>query len=179
MIPAAFCIVVLATAIPRVTIPSPESITVLRWARAASQDVPDVFAARFRSAVRRFVAAATMNRTQRVREYVLDEGDRWSVKDGPSLLERFLALPQDTPGRQRAEAFLEEQGDPDATLTDREKERFAELVAREYFGAWAEAIRRAAPRSRFLGGRFASPPPAAVRKGMSAALRPQNRAAGR
>jgi len=181
MIAAALWLLVFGVGASHSHTPAPEPLVVLQWPGAAGNEIPDVFSARFLSAVRRAsaAAAAAAKAPRRFRGYVLDESDRWSLRDGPSLLERFRALPQDTPGHQRAEAFLDEQGDPDATLNERETERFAEMVAREYFGTWRRAVRNADPRYPTVDVRFTSPPPGAVLRGVKAAMQPPNRAAGR
>jgi hypothetical protein len=86
------------------------------------------------------------------------------------LLETYLEMAPDSPGRLRAERFLAEQGDTDGTLSKREKERFTELVAFTYYREWRRAVRFADKRWRYEGGQFAAPPPEPVLRGMRRAL---------
>jgi hypothetical protein len=130
-----------------------------------SSAIPNVFSARFTSEVTRAVSAA---RKRKGIGYVSEEAGRWSERDGRSLLGRFLDMHADSPERARAERFLEEQGDPDGTLSEREKDQFAELTAYTYFGAWRRAFH--AVGGPYLAGRFASPPPSPVLRGMRRAL---------
>lgn len=145
-------------------------VVVLRLASIPANQIPDVFSARFAELIRQAVSARPRPRHTKFRGYVSDEGSWWNAVDAPSLLERFLSMPDDSPGRQTAERFLEEQGDPDGTLTQREKHRFAALVAETYFAVWRNVVRSADSRHIYLGGRFTSPPPSSVVQGMRRAL---------
>jgi hypothetical protein len=131
---------------------------------------PDVFAPEFRQALDR--AAKRLCAPRRADPWLLGYftdnelrwGPDWRSKD--SLLETFLKMPENAPGRQEAEAFLREMGDPDATLNDREKAAFLEKVAREYFKLCHDAIRRHDPNHLILGCRFAGYAPDSVLRGM-------------
>jgi hypothetical protein len=148
---------------------APPRTIVLHLPAMSTGTIPDVFSARFSALMRR---AATATRPVRGdgRTYLTDEGSRWGGRGQLSLLERYLAMPQESPGRHRAERFLEEQGDSDGTLSEREKDRFAEMVAFTYFSAWRKAIHEVESRGRYAGGRFAPPPPAPALRGMRRAL---------
>ncbi len=137
-----------------------------------SRDFPDVFSAQFVATVRSAVSTAVKEHRggSRAAEFYSAEGLRWSTPKDDSLLERFLRLPPDSPGCHRAETFLEEQGDPDGILSEREKVRFTELAAHSYFSAWRDAFRRSSPRSCYLGGQFSAPPPDSVLRGMRQTL---------
>lgn len=91
-------------------------------------------------------------------------GPDWRSRD--SLLEMFLKMPEDSPGRKRAEAFMAERGNPDGTHTDADRQAFLELAAGEYFRICRDAIRAADLHHLILGCRFAGFPSERVLRAM-------------
>jgi hypothetical protein len=130
---------------------------------------PDVFSPQFREAVEK--TAARLCKPYRndpwLLGYFTDNELRWGPdwRSRESLLETFLRVPENSPGRKRAEQFLDDVGDPDGTLSEKEKADFQQLAAGEYFRICHEAIRKADPNHLILGCRFAGYAPEPVLRG--------------
>jgi hypothetical protein len=110
----------------------------------------------------------------------------WPTDPDKSLWDRYMALPPEAPGRQRAAEFFQayysslekaredwEAGSweqvksgppptPKSLGAQRFKHEWAGVVADRYYAVCTEAIRRYAPNHLILGSRHAGRPPAAV-----------------
>jgi hypothetical protein len=100
--------------------------------------------------------------------YFTDNELRWGPdwRSPESLLESYLKLPQKAPGRQRANAFLKQQGHSNGPMSKQETSLFQEQIAREYFRLCHDAIRRYDPHHLLLGCRFGGTAPLPVLRGI-------------
>jgi hypothetical protein len=96
--------------------------------------------------------------------YFTDNELRWGPdwRSRESLLESYLKLPRDAPGRRHAVAFVRQHGRSGQALTEAEKSLFQEQVARQYAWICHDAIRRCDRHHLILGCRFASAAPLPV-----------------
>lgn len=73
------------------------------------------------------------------------------------MLENYLSLPENDPGREAAERWLRQRHGSRATakdITEKDREGFLEFAAETYFSIIAAAIRRHDPNHLVLGSRF-------------------------
>lgn len=101
--------------------------------------------------------------------YFTDNELRWGAewKSKESLLEMYLKLPAESPGRRTVEAFLAERGKIIETMTPADKDDFLEKVAAEYGRLTRDAIRKYDKVHLILGCRFAGYAPDAALRGVS------------
>ena len=92
-------------------------------------------------------------------------GAEWNSKQ--SLLELYLKLPEESPGRRTADAFLATRGKTVETMTPTDKDDFLEKVAAEYGRLTRDAIRKYDKVHLILGCRFAGYAPDAALRGVS------------
>lgn len=77
----------------------------------------------------------------------------------PRMIERFLKLPEDNPGHQAAQAFIQSRKGSGRTLEDLKESdilAFDDLVMEKYMGTVARAIKKADPNHMLLGPRLYS-----------------------
>lgn len=91
-------------------------------------------------------------------------GAEWNSKE--SLLEMYLKLPAQSPGRKKASAFVAGRGRTAATITSADKDDFQETVAAEYGRLTRDAIRKYDQVHLILGCRFAGYAPDPVLRGV-------------
>ncbi|HZT43574.1 MAG TPA: hypothetical protein VFA07_15525 [Chthonomonadaceae bacterium] len=131
---------------------------------------PDVFSDSFREGVNKQAETfcGPRKNDRWLLGYFTDNELRWGPdwRSKQSLLETFLHLPDGSPGRKRAEAFMAEHGNASGPPTDEQKAEFLELAAGEYFRICAAAIRRSDPNHLILGCRFAGYAPDPVVRGI-------------
>lgn len=131
--------------------------------------VVDVFAPAFEAGARKLA----MERCRPLRQdpwvlgYFTDNELRWGPdwRSQETLLDTFLKMPADSPGRRRAEAFLKRRkssGPP----TDADASAFLGLVAERYFKVCRDAIKAADPNHMIIGCRFGGYAPDAVLQGL-------------
>ncbi len=80
-------------------------------------------------------------------------GADWRGKD--TLLDVYLKMPQDAPGRHRALSFMTGRGNRSGRALEGDRDAFLEIVANEYFRITCDAIHKADPNHMILGCRFA------------------------
>lgn len=99
--------------------------------------------------------------------YFTDNELRWGPdwRSRESLLESFLKMPEDAPGRKKAEGFVQLRGHA-GSPTEEDKAEFLRMVASEYFRVCKEAIRAADPNHAIIGCRFAGYAPQPVLEGL-------------
>ncbi len=129
----------------------------------------DVFSPRFAEGARRVAARECGPRKDDpwVLGYFTDNELRWGAdwRSKESLLESFLKMPADAPGRVKAETLMrahksEDEPSPEA------KAEFQRMVAEEYFRVCKEAIKAADPNHMVIGCRFAGYSPEPVLQGL-------------
>jgi len=152
-----------------------------------SGDLPDFFSREFIAEVARIAAKETCPRDKMLIGYSLDNELQWDTdwRGGPSLFDRYAALPADAAGKQALVRFFQERY---ATTKDfarvwhpqvkewpelahitkltphlgqapkaaDDREAFTLLAARQYFKTCTGAIRQADPNHLILGVRFVS-----------------------
>ncbi len=158
--------------------------------------LPDFFSDEFAASVRRIAARETVPHDPMLVGYFLDNELQWDPdwRLGPTLFERYAALPEGAPGKKALVGFFQERYPSPADFArvwqpavaawaDLEKaeklaprpgsgpkaiedcEAFALLAARRYFATCSEAVRQADPNHLLLGVRFVTwTTPAAVIK---------------
>lgn len=138
--------------------------------------IPDYFSPEFRAAVDRRAAELcrplaedpwligyfTDNELYWVTPVIV-EGD---VRLGVNLLAAFLKKPLESPGYQKATAFLAARGRKEESATDDDRDDFLELAAAEYGQVCREAIRRYDPNHLILGCRYSSRAPLPLSRGL-------------
>lgn len=82
--------------------------------------------------------------------YYSDNEMPWS----PKMLERYLALKENEPGRLAAEVWLKDNKIKKDQITDVQREAFLQFAAEKYFEIVSSAIRSADPNHMVLGARF-------------------------
>jgi len=82
--------------------------------------------------------------------YYTDNEMPWS----PKMLERYLALKENEPGRLAAEAWLKNNKITKDGITDAHRDAFLQFAAEKYFEITSSAIREADPNHMVLGARF-------------------------
>lgn len=92
-------------------------------------------------------------------------GPDWRSDD--SVLDLYLKMAEDAPGRKKAEAFLAGRGRKPGEQTEGDEATFLEKAAGEYFRHCKEAVRRHDPNHLILGCRFAGFPPEAVQRAIA------------
>jgi hypothetical protein len=106
----------------------------------------DLYAPRVREAISRLAQQVTITRKTDpwLIGYQVNLRGKRIIEDHrqPSLLWEYLQFPDDSPGHSRAEEFLNEVGDTDATLTDREETLFQARLEQELFDFCAASIRQ-------------------------------------
>lgn len=82
--------------------------------------------------------------------YYTDNEMPWS----PKMLERYLALKENEPGRLAAEAWLKGKNISKEKITDAHRDEFLQFAAERYFEITTSAIRAVDPNHMVLGARF-------------------------
>ena len=150
-------------------------------------NLPDFFDRQFSADVERIAAKEACPQDRMLIGYFLDNEMQWDTdwRRGPSLFDRYAALPADAAGKQALVRFFQERypstGEfarvwsapvrewselggvtkltPHPDQIQRaadDREAFTLLAARQYFKTCAEAIRKADPNHLLLGARFVS-----------------------
>jgi hypothetical protein len=120
--------------------------------------VPDYFSQEFREAVERRAAELCPGLAQDpwLIGYYSDNEIRWvpDIRSNDSVLEAFLKKAPDSPGYQKAIAFIKERGHTPETITFDDMAAFLEIAAAEYGKIIHTAIRRHDKNHLILGSRF-------------------------
>lgn len=131
--------------------------------------VVDVFAPTFLEGARRVAQSlcAPHKNDPWLLGYFTDNELRWGAdwRSKESLLQTFLKMPPEAPGRKKAEELLKARGtsgDP----TPEDTAAFQRMVAEQYFRVCREAIRAADPNHMVIGCRFAGYSPEPVLQGL-------------
>jgi len=125
--------------------------------------VPDYFSPEFREGVERRAAAVCpgLANDPWLIGYFTDNEIRWvpDIRSKDSVLEAFLKKPPESPGYQKALAFLKARGHTPENITDEDKAGFLEVAAAQYGRIVHEAIRRHDRNHLIVGSRFNSRAP--------------------
>jgi agarase len=89
----------------------------------------------------------------------------WNLPE--SLLGLYLKMPEQSAGRRKANQYMKTRGLIEGTLTEDDKNGFAEVVATEYARVCRDAIRRYDPNHMILGCRFAGHAPEPILRGIA------------
>ena len=120
--------------------------------------VPDYFSPEFRDAVERRAEqlCPKLANDPLLLGYFTDNEVRWfpDIRSKDTVLEAFLKKPHDSPGYQRALAFLKERSHTPDSITWDDKAQFLALAAAEYGRICRDAIRRHDRNHLILGSRF-------------------------
>jgi agarase len=132
--------------------------------------VPDYFSPAFREAIERRAAElvpAVANDPWLI-GFFTDNEVRWfpDIRSKETILETFLKKPPDSPGYQRAMAFLNERGHTAENITWEDKADFLEVAAAQYGRICRDAIRRHDKNHLILGSRFNERAPIALTKAL-------------
>ena len=100
--------------------------------------------------------------------YYPDTELKWfpDIRGTDTVLQSFLKKPPESPGYQRALAFLKERGHTPETMTEEDKSAFLEVAAAQYGRVSTEAIRRNDPNHMILGMRFNEHVPIPLSRGL-------------
>ena len=132
--------------------------------------VPDYFSPEFRQGVERRAAelCPPLANDPWLLGYFTDNEIRWlpDVRSNDSILEAFLKKPPESPGYQRAVAFLKVRGHASDSLIEEDKDGFLEIAAAEYGRTVQAAIRRHDPNHLILGSRFNNRAPLPLSRAM-------------
>ena len=138
--------------------------------------IPDYFSPEFRQAVDRRAAelCRPLAKDPWLIGYFTDNELYWTspvivegaVSSGVSLLAAILKKPPESPGYQKAVAFLKARGHTPESLTDDDRYAFMEVAGAEYGRVCQEAIRRYDPNHLILGSRFSSRAPVPLSRGL-------------
>ena len=133
--------------------------------------VPDYFSPEFREAVERRAAALCPGLAEDpwLIGYYTDNEIRWvpDIRSNDSVLEAFLKKDPDSPGYQKAVAFLKERGHTPETVTFDDMSAFLEIAAAEYGRLVHTAIRKYDKNHLILGSRFNSRAPIQLTRGLT------------
>ena len=125
--------------------------------------VPDYFSPEFGEGVERRAAAVCpgLANDPWLIGYFTDNEIRWvpDIRSRDSVLEAFLKKPPESPGFQRAVAFLKARGHTPESITDEDKAGFLEIAAAQYGRLVHAAIRRHDRNHLIVGSRFNSRAP--------------------
>ena len=120
--------------------------------------VPDYFSPEFREGVEKRAAdlCPKLANDPWLLGYFTDNEVRWvpDIRSKETVLESFLKKPPESPGYQRAMAFLKGRGHTLESLTWDDKADFLEIAAAQYGKICQEAIRRHDRNHMILGARF-------------------------
>jgi hypothetical protein len=130
----------------------------LGLASARSGAVTDYFSPEFRDGADRRAAqlCTPLANDPWLLGYFTDSELRWlpDVRSNDSVLETFLKKAPESPGYQRAVAFLKARGHTPDNITDEDKDGFLELAASEYGRVVQDAVHRHDPNHLILGSKF-------------------------
>ena len=133
--------------------------------------VPDYFSPEFSEAVERRAAELCPGLAQDpwLIGYYTDNEIRWvpDIRSKESVLEAFLKKAPDSPGYQKAIAFLKERGRTPETFTFDDISAFLEVAASEYGKIIYGAIKRNDKNHLILGSRFNSRAPIQLTRGLA------------
>jgi hypothetical protein len=137
--------------------------------RQLKGSIPDYFSPEFRQAADHRAAelCRPLAKDPWLIGYFTDDELYWTspvivegnVPEGVNLLTAFLKKPPESPGYQKALAFLTARGHKPETATEEDKADFVAVAAAEYGRICQEAIRRYDPNHIILGCRYASRAP--------------------
>jgi len=114
-------------------------------------DCPFIFDPGFRDYCKEACKSLVANKdNQWLLGYYTDNEMPWS----PKMLERYLALKENEPGRLAAEAWLKDNKINKDGITDAHRDAFLQFAAEKYFEITSSAIREADPNHMVLGARF-------------------------
>lgn len=120
--------------------------------------VPDYFSREFQEGVERRAAELCPKLADDpwLIGYFTDNEVRWfpDIRSNDSVLEAFLKKPPQSPGYQRATAFLRGRGHTPGNLTWEDRADFLEIAAAQYGKICQDAIRRHDRNHLVLGSRF-------------------------
>ena len=134
--------------------------------------VVDYFSPEFRQGVERRAAelCPPLANDPWLLGYFTDNEIRWlpDVRSNDTILEAFLKKPPESPGYQRAVAFLKTRGHTPDRLTEEDKDGFLEIAAAEYGRIVQAAIRRHDSNHLILGSRFNNRAPIPLSRALGA-----------
>lgn len=125
--------------------------------------VPDYFSPEFQAAVEKRASelCPRMADDPWLIGYFTDNEIRWvpDIRSNDSVLDAFLKKAHESPGYQKAVAFLKERGHTPETVTFDDRAAFLEIAAAEYGRIAQTAIRKYDKNHLILGSRFNSRAP--------------------
>jgi hypothetical protein len=136
----------------------------LAWSAAREGSLPDYFSPEFREAVERRTAelCTRFAGDSLLLGYYTDTRIRWVPArwtpgaSHDSVLEIFLKKAPESPGRQRAVAFMKARGRAPEDVRDDDRADFLEVAGAEYGRVCRDAIRRHDPNHLILGSSFSN-----------------------
>jgi hypothetical protein len=133
--------------------------------------IPDYFSTEFREAVEKRAAEMIppfVNDPMLI-GYYTDNEIRWvpDSRSNETLLEVFLKKSSDSPGYQRAIAFLKERGHTPETMKPDDMDAFLEIAAAQYGKIVNTAIRRYDKNHLIIGSRFNARAPIELTRGLA------------